>query len=352
MSSSSSDPYFIHFGCWNNGGCPNENAMTQVLHAIKTRPIPPQFLSICGDNYYPQKAKDAFGNKQKTYQYDQLLSGFQCLPNLPIYMTFGNHDFETNLRVADSSTVENTCTLTNQELQLVKEQYPNIQLELFQAATFQNARLLFLDTTLYDPDDIDEYLQCYRAVNPVYVDIDTIKQAQLQFIRTFVAYIQNSPADVNTVIVIGHHPLAQFKEKKGKVRFAVLNEEFNELLYQELYVPLRKTMQYYYMCADLHQYQCGNVVIRGEMQIRQYIVGTGGAEKDAYSLTVPRTDEVYNIKYSMSQEDIDQSCAENGYLTCTAMNGRLDMAFVKVPAIRGGAKRTNKKMNMKNKKKE
>ena len=343
---SQSHPYFIHFGCWNNGGCPKDNAMTQVLRAIKERPTPPQFLSICGDNYYPKKTKDKDGNKQKFYNYVDLLSGFQCLPtDLPIYMTYGNHDFETGLYVSVETpeNKETTCTLTRQEQTLVKEQFPNIHLQLFQSASFQNTQLLFLDTTVYDPEDIDECLRCYRAINPAYVDIDAIKQAQLQFIRGFVASI---PPDVQHIVIVGHHPLAQYKEKKKKIKFLVLNEEFNDLLYQEIYLRANN-LQYYYLCADLHQYQCGNIVIRDEMHIRQYIVGTGGAEKDAYNLTAARTNVAGNLQYSMTEEDVAQSCAENGYLTCTAMGADLEFAFVKDTSVVGGQRRTQRRMNTK-----
>jgi hypothetical protein len=339
----SSQPYFIHFGCWNNGGCPKDNDLTKVLRAIKERAPPPQFLSICGDNYYPKKTKDKDGNKQKFYEYANLLSGFQCLPaDLPIYMTYGNHDFETNLYIAAEK--ETTCTLTRQEQTLVKEQFPNIRLQLFQSAVFEkNTQLLFLDTTVYDPDDIDEYISCYRAVHPSYVDIDAVKQAQLQFIRTFVASI--SP-DVTNIVIVGHHPLAQYKEKKEKIKFFVLNEDFNDLLFEEIFTPLKgrpNNMQYYYLCADLHQYQCGNILIRNEMPIRQYIVGTGGAEKDAYHLTAARTNAADNLQYSMTEEDVAQSCAENGYLTCTAVGAGADLEFAFVSTSLVGGKKTTKR---------
>lgn len=41
-----------------------------------------------------------------------------------------------------------------------------------------------------------------------------------------------------------------------------------------------KNSNYYYLCADLHLFQYGTIVIDDEIKIEQFIVGTGGAKLD------------------------------------------------------------------------
>ncbi len=81
------------------------------------------------------------------------------------------------------------------------------------------------------------------------------------------------------------------------------------------------------MCADLHQYQSGNIRIgQGDnvMNIRQYIVGTGGAKRDKYDPSLINDQIVeksiggtrINCTYNMSKYDIAHSRSENGFLIC------------------------------------
>ena len=50
-----SNPYFIQFGCWNNGGCDETktNGLTNVTRSLSRKT--PEFIVISGDNYYPPK---------------------------------------------------------------------------------------------------------------------------------------------------------------------------------------------------------------------------------------------------------------------------------------------------------
>ncbi len=260
--------YFIHFGCWNNGGCPEENALTKVTDAVKQ--LKPKFLSICGDNYYPIKNKT---DKKHIFERRQFESGFECLPkNIPIYMTYGNHDFETGLVTGD--TVENDCMLTSLETDL---KIPNIHLKLFQSVQFtKNTLVIFLDTTIYDNEEIDEYIECYKKVDPALPNVEQVKRAQSRFIDETVKHITH---DVTNIIIVGHHPIAQYKYKKEQMRYMVLSD-LADFIYTHIFEKLGSEKNYYYLCADLHQYQKGTVTIRDTMKIHQYIVGTGGAKKD------------------------------------------------------------------------
>jgi hypothetical protein len=341
MSTSTSN-FFIHFGCWNNGGCPKNNDLTNVLDSIKSLSDKPQFLSICGDNYYPNTTKITLANgkelKKKQFNYDELLSGFKCLPtDLPIYMTYGNHDFETNLFITENEQ-ENTCTLTQNEISIVKEQFPNIHLELFQSILFQtNTLLLFLDTTIYDNDDIEKYKDCYKTVDSAYSSVEAVKNRQVQYIEGVINDVVANP-NITNIVIVGHHPIAQFKLKKEKMRFFILNAEFNDLLFDKVFLPLEsRNVEFFYLCADLHQYQCGDVTINGKMKLRQYIVGTGGAKKDPIvkediSRVPVRQD---NVEYFMSEEDISNSMKANGFLKCVAVGDKMVFDFIRVGSVGG-----------------
>ena len=128
-----SNPYFIQFGCWNNGGCDEtkNNGLTNVTRSLKLKA--PEFIVISGDNYYPPK-ETIEGKKKKYFVENDFLSGFNCLPkNMPIYMNYGNHDYETDL-IIDKITgqTENNCELIKRQKLYVTEN-PNIQLDLFRA---------------------------------------------------------------------------------------------------------------------------------------------------------------------------------------------------------------------------
>jgi prolyl-tRNA synthetase len=101
-------------------------------------------------------------------------------------------------------------------------------------------------------------------------------------------------------------------------------------------------MNYYYLCADLHQYQSGNIEITklgnsDSMNIKQYIVGTGGAKLDPYDSTLITHNEEYeklNIKYKMNKDDITNSCSEYGFLKCIEnIDNNIDFKFIKADTI-------------------
>lgn len=344
---------FIHFGCWNKGGCSGDtlsekdrNNLTKLMNTldISIKKEQPLFLSICGDNYYPQKVKLKTGDKKKILNIEDLVSGFDCLPkHIDIYMTYGNHDLETDLYINDIQ--EHICTLTSTEIEIVSNS--NIHLNLNQTADFgDNTKVLFLETTIWDPDENEQYEQCYRYIDDdKYKNIIEVKEDQLSFIREFVSDV-NSNDKIKNIIIVGHHPLALFKEKKGEMRFFILNEEFNTLLYDEIYTKCNPNIMYYYLCADLHQYQPGTIIINGTMLIDQYIVGTGGAELD--NIIIDQTIESArqgNIQYNIKK---DETIVDYGFLNCRKdKDGNLSFSFIRVNQSGGRKRRTRKRRTRK-----
>jgi hypothetical protein len=333
-----SNPYFIQFGCWNNGGCEEtkNNGLTNVTRLLKLKT--PEFIVISGDNYYPPK-ETIEGKKKKYFVENDFLSGFNCLPkNMPIYMNYGNHDYETDL-IIDKNTgqTENNCELIKRQ-QLYVAENPNIQLDLFRAIDFSGStKVIMIDTTIYDNEEFKSCYQCYRAVDRAFDTDDKtiiqtrVKLEQSKFINNITTEI-NSNSNIQNVVIVGHHPLMGFKikEKKGVELVETLySADLIEFIYNNIFNQINNpNIKYYYLCADLHQYQSGNVSINGKMSIRQYIVGTGGAKLDKYdkniiashNSTYSKTTNDLNSTYQMSPEDLENSTSENGFLICEKVN--------------------------------
>jgi hypothetical protein len=353
-----SNPYFIQFGCWNNGGCEEtkNNGLTNIMNSLKLKS--PEFIVISGDNYYPPK-ETIEGKKRKYFVENDFLSGFNCLPkNIPIYMNYGNHDYETGL-IMNNGTKENTCELIKRQQSYVAEN-PNIRLDLFRAIEFSvSTKVVMIDTTIYDNEEFDDCYQCYRG----FVDSDdkniiqtSVKQTQNDFINNVTTEIKSNPS-IKNVVIVGHHPLMGFKikEKKGvEIVETLYSADLIEFIYNKIFNQINNpNIKYYYLCADLHQYQSGNVSINDKMTIRQYIVGSGGAKLDKYdkNLIISSHNSSYNkttndiiSTYQMSNEDLENSTSENGFLICEKVNdGVLSFKFETTDGrIIVGGKKTRK----------
>jgi len=365
-----SNPYFIQFGCWNNGGCEEtkNNGLINVTRLLKHKT--PEFILISGDNYYPPK-ETVEGQKQKYFIENDFLSGFNCLQkNIPIYMNYGNHDYETGL-IMDNGTKENNCELIKRQKKYVNE-HSNIRLDLFSSIDFAGStKVIMIDTTIYDNEEFDSCYECYRAIDNEYNTDDKtiiqtkVKQTQLNFINIMITEIKSN-SNIQNVVIVGHHPLMGFKikEKKGiKLIETLYSAELIAFIYNNIFNQINKpNIKYYYLCADLHQYQSGNVNINGNMMIRQYIVGTGGAKLDKYDkkLIIASHNSSYNkttngiiSTYKMTLEDLDNSTAENGFLICEQVDA--NNLYFKFETIDGrvivGGKKTRKNRKKRNSRK-
>jgi hypothetical protein len=159
---------FIHFGCWNNLN--KKNNLNGVMQKLKdyieeTRSEPIKFISISGDNYYPEKVKtmvEGKEKKQKTIIKERLDSGFDCLPSgdFEYVMIMGNHDLETNLYINEQDK-ETNCSILRSELDK-KSDICLFNSKVIQFEEHQSSLCLFLDTSIYDHSDNVKYLSCYK----------------------------------------------------------------------------------------------------------------------------------------------------------------------------------------------
>ena len=206
----SNNPTFFHFGCWNQGFCPG-NKFGKVQNMINSG-IPhlhPQFLVVAGDNYYPEKTKNAVGKKEKHVNLKTLVSGFDCLKQIDIndkIILIGNHDLVTDgelTQIIDSNDKnieirEKNCTILNTE-----QDNHTITTTGFRDLS-DNTLVLFIDTSLYE-DGSTKFKPCYDTI---FGDKSIDKMMVDQ--HTFVCdKIRRSNAQ--NIIIIGHHPFTLSK---------------------------------------------------------------------------------------------------------------------------------------------
>jgi predicted MPP superfamily phosphohydrolase len=361
---------FIHFGCWNQGDCTEEgtNPLSRVMKKLRNfiRNKVPNFIIISGDNYYPIK-RGKGPEKKKLINNNDLESGFNCLPkDIPIYLLLGNHDLDngTDLKILSETGEEKDaepCHILNEENKLIEKlaiNRPKKQgKKLVMYKLEGNMLILMIDTTMYDmkPNKPNASLSCYdneingttKEINETtsYKTISELMELQKSEIEEIINDIDNDIgiSSLRYVVISGHHPLIYLKIKDNELRLSYLNNAYN-LFYNTIFNKLKtnSSILYYYLCADLHNYQVGDIVLKPseestseestrEMIIHQEIVGTGGTKLDMLvpenkENKLPITNENINgftITYSMTK-----SKAGYGFIDCKVLEDKIDFIFI------------------------
>jgi hypothetical protein len=162
------------------------------------------------------------------------------------------------------------------------------------------------------------------------------------------------------VVICGHHPITGIKAKDSKLKTIAASESFIHFLF-EIKKMFEQNPKYFYLCADLHCYQQGNItltktvdnVLNMNMEIEQHIAGTGGADLDVFdipqdysmpTLIIPRSP--YTVEYTLMSS---VTRAENGYLKCVEQAGDgFTIDFVSTFKTTGGRTRRKKRRIRKN----
>ena len=362
---------FIQFGCWNNI---NENGrlknvMDKLNEYVTTDVTKPDFIVITGDNYYPQKEtvegeivegeivvkekkketvdgvteeKKKGTEKKKIIKFKDIEYGFQLLPkNIPIYTILGNHDLETIDAVKQNLFVDEPdkprrdedgqCEIVKNQIETISA-FSNISYDFFKSVKLaNNTLLLMIDTSIYEkPKDSNKYLPCYKQfaeLNPVVLPItnvstiDTLRAYQFGRIQEAIG-----TTTFSNIIIAGHHPIQQLKLKEKNDKLFTDIEDFKVVL-KDIYRLTKSTtpdIKFYYLCSDLHLYQEGTIHLPVDtdiMNIKQYIVGTGGTELDS----MPKGNSENDI-YTVTE-----SKKEFGFLTCDVSGPEPEFKFIPVP---------------------
>ena len=355
---------FFHFGCWNQNYCDKSTNTTPISNVMKlldkkVHSLHPNFIVVAGDNYYPDKIKTENAFKKHIVKQDKFDSGFKCLPkNVEIDMILGNHDLETNstnntkLFIEDEMHPEppGSCFIMNHEIELAS----SLQIQfVLQKCRWLNKDtvVIMIDTTMYDIDDDNNNISCYRQLlkNPD-LTIEDLHALALHFVMS-----ELMKGEPKNIIFIGHHPITGYKkkEKKGVVKVKLIDSYAGLLHLLYSVFTVYPTCNYYYLCADLHLFQVGTVGIEANgsslMSIKQYIVGTGGTklDDDPFLDEVVKRDEIhienYMVHYNMTEEDLKLSVGQkHGFLECEC-GSSLQFVFHSVLQHEGGKKKNTKK---------
>jgi hypothetical protein len=354
---------FVTFGCWNKGLCDKteeqpKNGLSAMMKElgkyVEENKI--EFLAISGDNYYPEKEKDATGKKTKTWNQSEFESGFQCLPpNITTYLLMGNHDLES-IKMIDSESKDklSECHTVQEE---VKQK--DVKIRNFYTLFGESTIAIFIDTSIYKGMS-EEDLQCYKwFIRKNFVNIHEAQNHQLQKVKTLLKKnVKPSKSKIRNIVILGHHPIFGAKMKKG--------EEINEKLDDtgvEFFLNIRTFLggsskyKFYYLCADIHNYQHIKIILGNketEMSIEQHIVGTGGADLDkVVDLGKGSPGSNLGRELILSPGIIKSATlfdckSQYGFLVCKDVPEKLEFTFQPADfeyknTMEGGSRRTKKK---------
>jgi hypothetical protein len=318
---------FIHFGCWNNGLCSSDGnnglslTMKKMNNYIKENII--DFITIAGDNYYPSKNIEG-----KIFNNENFISGFECLPKkIKKYLIFGNHDIEDVIN-------GEKCKSLDEQIKISEE---DKTIEIFDNVIYKkvnNTLIIMLDTNLYDREIITTPINktCYSKLFSDLVNKSSLKIIDLIYNQTcFIKEILENYKTINNIIFIGHHPIYSIKNKKEN------KSEYKMPRLKNFFIEIQKLLlnkNIYYLCADTHLYQEGTVYITPQLQIKQYIVGTGGAEQD---IIFSFSNEIYEDDNLVYKKSVDEQ--KYGFLV-VKIKDSIKFEFISVDKI---ANKYNKK---------
>lgn len=269
------------FGCWNEG-CKENSGQKSVANLIKANQSKYKFMVILGDNYYAKKKTLIETNetklKIKLTDIKDLKKGFECLEGIDLEkkIIMGNHDIE--------DSIDKSCSILKAQLKIpwydVKFPFGYDLYYLYgdKLNTYTKTILfIYLDTTMYS-DDVTDIGSCYSSV--LNQDIKSLIEQQNNFITETLKLIENQQIyNIKDVVFIGHEPLLTFKEKKGIKEIYIIKKLLKIIFSEkEKYI----NTNFHWICADYHIYQ--NSIITSdsniELQISQWIFGTGGGKLD------------------------------------------------------------------------
>ena len=206
-----------------------------------------------------------------------------------------------------------------------------------------------IDTSMYSVD-VGKYLPCYNVFLDKVYTVEELRAYQLDLImKTLTKY---NDGEIKNLIIIGHHPIIGLKIKKEDDS-ARINDiiPFDNVL-KEIYSRLNDTVNYFYLCADVHLYQEGEIVIKIDdiqtMKIKQYIVGTGGTELDTCANERNIGVAINNDRLTYTMTNCEERC---GFLECINTPDSLSFVFNAVSAS-GGRKKSKKSRKQKKSKRK
>ena len=300
---------FIHFGCWNEFGYKinkTKSALTCTLDELKkyTKSNKTDFIIIAGDNYYKSIKDSSNAGDEENYKYFK--SGFNGLPkSIKKYLIFGNHDINDQIKLtkplkdklypnlADITTTN--CKILNLQQQYgdnSKQKYIVFNDILFHE--YNSTLIIMLDSNILNKFNKDKQnIGCYKYLFDSFekTNSTTMNELILHQINSIIKLIE-SKKHIQNFIFVGHHPILASKNTSENKFIVIKNEGLVNLFTNQQLHSLINNKNIFYLCADVHLYQYGLVTVNS-LNIKQYIVGTGGAHLDNYSANEKEFKNVY-----------------------------------------------------------
>jgi hypothetical protein len=321
-----------------------------------------KLLIVAGDNYYPDKR--VIGDKKVAYITDSdLMSGFECLPDIPTKVLLGNHDLETNkrgkdkLRITNDEHIENDCHILKSEKRAVSNKGPLFDFNIFFYKIVGKVLIIGIDSSMYDCEDVENMLQCYRHMNEHEESIrwetkEDLFRWQTHKVIAALHNLEEYP-EISKILVVAHHPITALKKKKRELKTIKYYDEYVKLL--DIVHIHSFQREIVLLCGDQHLFQKGQVKIENiekhyHFTIKQIISGTGGTELDPNPLInhsienfpIIESSECndsecisgfvsqYTISYELSKPDFilaKRTHSQHGFLHCKISDNELSIYF-------------------------
>lgn len=308
---------FVTFGCWNEDCCDESKPVVRVLNKINNEDSDASFFIVTGDNYYPKKDKET---GKKITDKTQLLTSFELLrekllttEDKELFLLLGNHDVEKTIQEGEQQE-ESNCYVSNFEKDFIEQHFTSgkkihfpKELVMFKKIG-EHTLIIMIDTNIYSGED----LTCYEWIERRDEEIEEFR-AKLQHLQQqkIIDILKEEQREkYKNIFVCGHNPLIGFKNQKvkdGKVKGGI--DTCHEKLYELLFSLQEHGESFYYLCADIHNYQMGTVTIETgpgtkPMKINQHIVGIGGTELDE------NYNEGFNPKFKKKEDGLQRGIVE------------------------------------------
>jgi hypothetical protein len=348
---------FITFGCWNKNGCSPTSGLANVMEMARAEPNVDFFL-VNGDNYYPDKTDDG----DKVVNRSELICGMDRLNQITdkeIFVLLGNHDIETIRADCETIALEKEFVDTANLAAGFEKMHLPMDLTMFKYLPEQNTMIIMIDSNIYAGENPTCYNEIIRQVELPHDDTDRIAYLQLKQTDLIEKAIRNK--HYTNIVICAHHPLIGFKNqtlksKHGRSKVKGGLDMYGVPLYELLYNTIRNhSDNVFYICADIHNYQNGIVRI-DDMEIRQIIAGTGGADLDPdyneqYDAAFDGTGQLLSDKKVMGAEiqipnsftiqyALDEHSSAHGFIIAEIVDSKISFRFKSVLARSGGKRKT------------
>lgn len=267
---------FFHFGCWGLDGCAANKPFSKIISSLMTRSDISLGL-VVGDNVYENNG---------VYDKKILYGGVECLKKLrvPILASVGNHDV-INCQILKDQIDLTQIKLSNGSMivdlersnWIMPHNYYNV---VYHLKNF-SVNFINLDTNLFSAPNANT--DCYQDI-----DRQNKLTKMLEWLTTVLKLNKSK-----CIILCGHYCLFGLIDVKlvTLLNVGLLLDVLNTHRINSAY-----TNNYYYMCADIHNFQYIRFVGKGKYNgliIHNIIAGIGGGVPDSITPILPGIVDTY-----------------------------------------------------------